>query len=297
MGTTCHTWLVGPGADEATSRAQATIARLEGLWSRFLPTSDISRLNAAAGQPVAVAAETSALIGDAIRWWGATDGRFDPTVLPALQAAGYNRDRRAGHGPIRAGAPAPGCAGIQIDPGAGTVQLPDAVHLDLGGIGKGRTADLVAEELRQLQGGLVDLGGDLRAWGTAPGEGTGWPIAIEDLRDESTIAVLGLTCAAVATSSTLRRRWHDGTRWAHHLIDPREGRPTEGELVTVTVVAALAAPAEVLAKAAIVAGTVAAAERLLAEHDVAALLVSRGGAPRAVGGFESLCWTPPLEVV
>lgn len=295
MGTTCRAWLVGPDAELATTEARDTVARLEARWSRFVRSSDVCRLNAARGHPVPVAQETIAIVGDAIAWWQATDGLFDPTVLGALEAAGYDRDRAIGHGPIRAGAPAPGCHGIQVDPVGGMVQLPKGVGIDLGGIGKGRAVDLVADQLRELPGGLIDLGGDLRVWGTPPEDGTGWPIAVDDLRDDTTVALLGLVEGAVATSSTLRRRWPDGDRSAHHLIDPRSGRSVQGEIVTVTVVAAIAAAAEVLAKAAIVSGSITTARRLLDHHGVAALLVPTQGVPIAIGGFEALCWTPPVE--
>lgn len=295
MGTTCRAWLVGPEAELGTRQARAVVAHLEARWSRFVPGSDVSRLNSAAGRPVPVAPETLAIVGDAIAWWRATGGLFDPTVLGALVAAGYDRDRATGHGPIRRAEPAPGCGGIQVDPERGTVQVPSGVGIDLGGIGKGRAVDIVADHLRDFPGGLIDLGGDLRVWGTPPDDGAGWPIAIEDLRDETTVALLGLAEAAVATSSTLRRSWRDGARSAHHLIDPRSGRPTQGELVSVTVVAGIAAAAEVLAKAAIVTGSITAARRLLGDHDVAALLVPAEGAPTAVGSFEAMRWTTPSE--
>ena len=297
MGTTCRVWTVGPGAAAAAARARDLVTRLEAHWSRFQRDSDVRRVNAAGGETVAVDAETVAVLSEAIAWSRATGGRFDPTVLASLEAAGYDRDRAAGHGPIGEGRPAPGCDGIELDALRRTVRLPAGVSIDLGGIGKGRAADLVAEALRDLAGGLIDLGGDLRVWGTPPDGGSGWPIAIEDLRDGSTAALLGLAQGAVATSSTLRRAWKDGGRAAHHLIDPRSGRPTQGELVAVTVVAAVAAAAEVLAKAAIVAGSIDEARRLLHDHDVPALLVPSEGPPVTVGDFEALCWTRPMEAI
>ncbi len=290
MGTTCRAWLVGQGAAEATASARALVAHLEDRWSRFLPTSDIGRLNAAGGHPVLVAPETIDVLREAISWWQVTGGWFDPTVADALVAAGYDRDRAAGHGPIRAGVPAPGCDGIVLDRRAGTVQLPRGVHVDLGGIGKGRATDVIVAQLDHLPGGLIDLGGDLRVWGTPPADQTGWPIAIADLRDDSTVALLGLAEGAVATSSSLRRCWAEGDRAAHHLIDPHRGAPTRGELVAATVVAGSATTAEVLAKAAVVSGTVEAARRLLDGHDVDGLLIPVSGPAVAVGGFDELCW-------
>lgn len=294
MGTTARAWFAdrsGVALDAARSR----VATLEAQWSRFLPTSDVARLSASAGHPVPVTPETLDLLEHALAWWGATDGLFDPTVLHALETAGYDRDLGSGHGAIGAGQPSPGLAGLVLDRTAGTAMLPPGVGIDLGGIGKGQAVDLVTTELRHIAGGLVDLGGDLRVWGTSPDE-AGWPIAVDDARDGSPLAVLGLQEGAVATSTTLRRRWTDGERTAHHLIDPRTGRPSTSEIVAVTVAAAAAAPAEVLAKVALLTGTVDAAAALLVEHGVAGLVVPATGAPVVAGGFQDMCWTLSPEV-
>jgi thiamine biosynthesis lipoprotein len=296
MGTTCRAWIVSPDPEPIAMAVEEVVADLEARWSRFLPSSDVSRLNHGADGPVRVTPLTLDLVELAVRWWQATGGSFDPTVLPALEALGYDRDRATGHGSIRPGAPAPGCAAIEIDRSAGTVRLPAGVRIDLGGIGKGHAVDLLAARLHEVPGGLVDLGGDLRVWGTPPADGTGWPIAVEDLRDGSTLAVLGLTEGAVATSSVLRRTWVDGSRTAHHLVDPGSGAPVSGDLVTVTVVAGLASAAEVLAKAAIVTGSLDAARRLLEAHHVAAIVVPAEGPPALVGDVEALCWTLPEMV-
>lgn len=294
MGTTARAWFSSPD-DELLRTAQARVAELEARWSRFRPTSDVTRLNEAGGRSVTVAPETIDVLELAAAWWRATGGLFDPTVLRALVAAGYDRSLDGGHGPIAAGEPAPGLDGLVLDRATGIARLPVGVAVDLGGIGKGRAVDLLASELAHLPGGLVDLGGDLRVWGTAP-DGEGWPIALDDPRDGSEVAVLGLGSGAVATSSVLRRRWTDGHRSAHHLIDPRTGRPGAGEVVAVSVAAAAAAPAEVLAKAALLTGTVREAVALLAAHDVAGLVVPADGRPVAAGPLGALCWTLSPEV-
>jgi thiamine biosynthesis lipoprotein len=295
MGTTVRTWFAGADVADAHAAARARVAALESRWSRFRPASDVSLLNEAGGRPVWVAPETLALLDAAAVWWQATGGLFDPTVVHALRAAGYDRDLARGHGAIGDGEPAPGLGGLELDRRAGMATLPAGVGIDLGGIGKGRTADVVAAELAHLPGGLVDLGGDLRVWGTGP-QTDGWPIAVDDLRDDAPLALLGLREGAVATSSVLRRRWSDGRRTAHHLIDPRTGRPTAGDVVTVTVVAAAAEGAEVLAKAALLTGSVTAATALLEAHGVAGLVVPAHGRPVTAGELPDLCWTLSPEV-
>ncbi len=260
MGTDV-TVLVLDGPADAGAHAAATIERLEQQWSRFRPTSELCALNAAAGAPVVVSVELFALVERAVRAWKDTAGRYDPTVLPAVVAAGYDRDfdavarEGAGPGTDVAPAPAPGCAAIELDARLFAVTLPAGVALDLGGIGKGYAADLVAAELiaRGARGALVNLGGDLRALGAAP-EPHGWVVAVDDPLATGSTGMLALREGAIATSTRLRRTWERDGQTLHHLIDPRTGRPAASGLASVTVVAADAWRAEVLAKAAFVAG-------------------------------------------
>lgn len=270
MGTVVELALLGGDEDgEADDRsvlldqAEQELAELERRWSRFRPDSDVSRVNAADGDAVAVAPSTAELVALAVRAWEQTEGRFDPTVLDAVVAAGYDRpfeliEARVAHlGPTR---PSPGCRGIQVDEAGAIVRLPVGVHLDLGGIGKGRAADiLVARLARAVQatsasGVLVNLGGDLRCTGQ-PGDGDRWRIDLTDPFDPgATLTTLELTEGAVATSTTARRTWLTSDGPGHHLIDPRSGRPASSGLTSVTVVAAQAVWAEIVAKAVLVAG-------------------------------------------
>ena len=95
MGTDAHVIVVGSDARHA--RRAALVARdrlheLEARWSRFLPDSEVSRLNAASGVPVVVSSDTLGLVERAVEGWRRTHGSFDPTVLDALVAQGYDRD-------------------------------------------------------------------------------------------------------------------------------------------------------------------------------------------------------------
>jgi FAD:protein FMN transferase len=258
MGTDVTVLLLDAPPD-APDRAAAELERLEAKWSRFRPTSELCAINDAAPNPVVVSTETFAIVDRAVGAWHATNGFYDPTVLPAVVAAGYDRDFeqvvRGGAGPARpAGAP-PGCDGIRLDPLVHTVRLPAGVALDLGGIGKGYAADLVAADLVDAgaRGVLVNLGGDLRAMGEAPSE-HGWVVEVDDPLGTGATGALALTRGAIATSTRLRRAWTRDRAPLHHLIDPRTGEPARSGLASVTVVAGDSWRAEVLAKAACVAG-------------------------------------------
>jgi thiamine biosynthesis lipoprotein len=186
---------------------------------------------------------------------------FDPTVHAALVGLGYDRDlalvRADPVGALTPTGPAPGCAGIDVDPVASTVQLPPGVAVDPGGIGKGLAADLVAGELlgAGAAGCLVNVGGDLRALGRPPTD-AGWVVTVPDpYRPREELLRVTLAEGGVATSSRLGRRWRVGGTEVHHLLDPCTGTPAESDVVAATVFAAEAWEAEVLVKALTVGGT------------------------------------------
>lgn len=257
---------IGVGPEEV-AHAVAEGSRLAAWWeqrfSRFRPDSDLSRLNGAAGRPVRVEPATIDLIERAAEAVARSGGRFDPSILPALEAAGY-RASWAGRaawpetqpGATRPGAGIAGWARVAIDRRASTVALPPGMRIDLGGVAKGAFVDLLAERLTAWPGGAVDAGGDLVAWGDAPGDG-GWTVGVEDPNDpEADLLTLALppgVRTGVATSGTTRRRWPTASGPAHHLIDPASGRPLPDAVAAVTAVASCAADADVAAKVVAVA--------------------------------------------
>lgn len=245
------------GAAALLVGAWAHIDALEGRWSRFRPDSEVSALNRRSGAPVVVSAATFGLVAHAIAAWRLTEGRFDPTVGAALVALGYDRDftevirSPLPSPPTGDPEPAPGSAGIELDPDRSTVTLPAGVSFDPGGIGKGLAADIVTDALLDAGalGALVNLGGDLRAAGDPP-DADGWPVSLPDpLRPGHELARFSLPHGAVATSSRLRRHWSTSTGPAHHLIDPTTGRPAAGDTIAVSVVADRAWRAEALTTA------------------------------------------------
>ena len=94
MGTDCQIVVLHGGDDDLAS-AQAEVHRLEALWSRFLPDSEISGLNAASGRAVPASAETRMLVRRALRAEYLTGGRFDPLMGGDMVALGYDRDHGA----------------------------------------------------------------------------------------------------------------------------------------------------------------------------------------------------------
>jgi thiamine biosynthesis lipoprotein len=240
--------------------AATRLNEIESRWSRFLPSSEITALNEARGDPLYVSDDTVRLIESAVRAWHATSGAFDPTLLGTIVGLGYaaSRDSAAMTTSLAPGTHPQGRpAEILVDRSCGVVRLPAGTTIDPGGIGKGLAADLVVDELIAggAGGALVEIGGDIRMRGLPPA-GTAWPIAIADSDD-----VVDIADGGIATSTPLRRTWiHDGHR-RHHLIDPGTLRPSTADIVACTVIAGSSAWAEAFTKLPFVVGIDAAIDR------------------------------------
>ncbi len=258
----------------------------ETRFTRFTETSELSDLNRSAGQWFQASPELYELVFEACEYVDQTDGLFDPSILDALERAGYDRSmdeirargamaqdaRPASPGPEK---PAPE---VQFDPEAHSIRLSPGLRLDLGGIAKGWIAEHAAHVLAGFSNACaVSAGGDIFMIGLPAGE-KAWEVGLEDPRDESkNLAVLNVGAGAVATSSVMKRRWSQNGRTQHHLIDPRTGRPAKTDWLSVTVIAPRATTSEVFAKALLIAGS-AEAERIAASRkDIAFIAVDGAG--------------------
>ena len=292
MGTTCSVSVTARPGDTRQGRAalataQAEIHACEHALSRFEPESDLSRLNAASGTWVTVDVRLVEVLREALRARYETEGGYDPTILPVLVAAGYDRsfDKLVDRPPSTvAGWGAGGRIGL--DPEQSRARLEAGVAVDLGGIGKGFSAARALRAIRRewpgAPGALVDLGGDIAVFGSPP-EGGPWRIAIADPRTpHGLLGTLALLNGAVATSGRDTRRFGDGL---HHLIDPATGAVSHNGPLAVTVVAPKAVEAEAHATALAISDIADAYAYVSERPQLAALLVPDEGDAIALGGL------------
>jgi thiamine biosynthesis lipoprotein len=173
-----------------------------------------------------------------------------------------------------------------VDRVAGTVTLPRGVGFDPGGIGKGLAADLVVTELLDsgADGACVNVGGDLRVEGRAPGA-AGWVVDLEHPLTGRSMGAVRLRTGAVASTWRTRRTWGPPPSPRHHLVDPATGAPARSGLAGVTVLAGRAWWAEVLAKAAFVDGPASGVARLQ-ECGVSGFVVDDAGVVHPAGSVD-----------
>lgn len=265
-----------PPAGEAASHERAFVEAFAARLSRFDACSEVHALNADSRSEV----PASPLLRTAVAagLWAAerTSGLVDPTLVGALERAGYAESREGAEratlaealvsAPPRRPARAHRRAAwrsVAIDHATGTIRRPPGLRIDTGGTGKGLAADAVARRLDGYSRFAVDCGGDIAVGGHDALARPYW-IDVQHPLSGEIVHRLPLRRGGVATSGIDARVWRraDGS-FAHHLIDPSTGEPAWTGLISATAVAGSALEAETLAKQALLSGPAAAPGVLL----------------------------------
>ena len=268
------------------------LIEIERQMSTYDSDSDLNRLAATRlSQPLALGADTLAVLRASIALNAFSRGAFDPTVAPLVDAWGFgpeaneilrpppHANNTLNNGPIverqRAAQAVIGMQHMQLQQENATRLAP--VRLDLNAIAKGYAVDQVQVLLQRhgISNALVDIGGELRANGKAQPNRT-WRVGIQDPNTVAGTYVLVVTLnnEAIATSGDYRQFYlHQGQRYSH-TIDPRSRAPVKHATASVTVVSADAMQADAFATALMVMGSNEAA-RFAEREGIAALFIDR----------------------
>jgi thiamine biosynthesis lipoprotein len=271
--------------DDAAAQAQlAAVPSWFAAWeqqlSRFRADSDLSRLNAATGQSVVVPPALWSVIRVALDAARQSNGLVRPTVLDALELAGYDRsfaDLAPSDTPAPTASRPADWRKIALERRSHAVRLPAGVRLDLGGVAKGWAADQAVRQLAATGPALVDAGGDIAVSGPMA-DGSPWPIAIANpFAPDDALETLLLAWGAVATSGRDYRHWQRGGIEQHHIIDPRTGQPAQTDVLAATITGPNGPSVEMAAKVVLILGSRAGLAWLDARPVLAGLLVLQDG--------------------
>jgi FAD:protein FMN transferase len=229
MGTLVQITAVAPSEAQAQAAATAgfqEIRRLEDLLSTWIPTSELSRVNAAAGrEPVAVSPDTLLILQRSLDMARLTDGGFNIVVGPAIQAWSVTEQQRVpSHKELEALRPL-----VLARPG---------MRVDVGGIGKGFAADRAVAVMQRVgaTAGVVALSGDIKTFGRMP-DGHPFAFGIQHPRkEEALLARLDLQDEAISTAGDYERFFERAGIRYHHILDPKTLQPARG-CQSVTIVA------------------------------------------------------------
>lgn len=234
--------------DELVNRC----AYFESKLSRTISSSDVGRINAAAGAPVDVSRETAELIKLSLAYCERSAGAFDITIGAVSELwdfkAGVVPDSEA----LAEALPHVDYRNVQVEGDTVTLLDPDA-KLDLGGIAKGYIADDLCRMLDEsgCSSAFVNLGGNVKTLGTRP-DGRAWHVGVQDPRGESgdVIAFLSADPAgmSVVTSGLYERQFEkDGTRY-WHILNPHTGYPMQTDIASATIVSSASIDGDGLTK-------------------------------------------------
>ena len=279
---------------EAVAQAAATagfaeIRRLEELLSTWIPTSELSRVNASAGvMPVHVSSETLTVVQRAMQAAEVTDGGFNIAIGPAVEAWSVTDSQHIPtESELDALRPLVDLQAVHVDVREQTIYLDKAgMRIDVGGIGKGYAADQAVEALRRAGAiaGVVALSGDIKTFGRLPG-GKIFPVGIQHPRkDGSVLAWIDLQDEAISTAGDYERFFErDGVRY-HHILDPRTLQPARS-CQSVTVVAREGIWADGLDTGIFVMGVELGMQLVEALPDVEAIIVDHEGLVHVSSGL------------
>jgi thiamine biosynthesis lipoprotein len=252
----------GDGAEEAAADARGQLEHWHRRFSRFDPSSELSRLNRDPAEQVRVTQDMWAMVAAAIDAARRTGGLVDPTLVDEIETAGYRGDLRGSlplpvalalvprRAPARPRTPAR-WADVEVDSIERTVSRPPGVRIDSGGIAKGLFADALGARLAGYPTFAVDCSGDLRIGGRAR---VARPVLVDDPFGRGALHEFELVAGGVATSGIGRRSWLGRNGPGHHLLDPSTGRPAFTGVVQATALAPTSLEAEIYAKAALLSG-------------------------------------------
>jgi thiamine biosynthesis lipoprotein len=261
LGTLCHITLFEQGQDKVYDDVFARIREIENLMSVNIPSSDVSRVNAAAGiEPVKVHEETFAVIKLALYYAKLSGGAFDPSVGPivSLWGIGGGRPRVPSQAEINEILPIVNWQYVELDEETLSVFLTRRdMALDLGGIAKGYAADEAAAVIKKagIERAIINLGGNIVTCGERK-DGKPWRVGVQNPNDDRDkyIGVLQVTEKSVVTSGVYERFFEKEGRRYHHIFSPNSGYSADNGLLSVTIIAPRSIDADALSTAVFVLG-------------------------------------------
>ncbi len=295
MGTLVFVTGVAPDeavAKTAVAEGLAEIRRIEQLMSTWIPTSELSKVNAAAGKhPVHVGRENMEVLKASLHMAELTEGGFNIAVGPAVAAWNVSQEGRIpSQSELDEVRPFISLQNVGLDETASTVFLKRVgMQIDVGGIGKGYAADLVVEVMQKAgaTAGVVALSGDIKTFGRMPDQER-FIFGIQHPRKEQGV-ILGrieLENEAVSTAGDYQRFiMQDGIRY-HHILDPTTLQPARG-CQSVTIIAKTGVMADGLDTGIFVMGPKKGMALIESLPDVEGVIVDQQGKINISSGLQS----------
>ncbi len=279
MDTAMTVTVCGDNCEALAANACAMINRLSAKWSVTDENSEIYRANNSENSPTEISDETAQLIEYALQIGEQTGGAFDITLYPVLCEWGFTTGEYKIPDEKRLLQLLEKTGGSKVAVDGGRLTLTGGAQIDLGGIAKGYTGDILCAYLKEngVESALLSLGGNIHAVGVKS-DGSAWRVGIKNPDGGENIAVLELCDKAAVTSGGYERYFigEDGVRYCH-ILDPKTGKPADSGLVSVTIVGAQGWLCDALSTAVYVMGADSAAALWRERRDFDMVLLTDSG--------------------
>lgn len=246
-------------SEKIFNRALEHIKYLEGLMSYFIPDSIVSRLNSSEAETVKLDADVYKVLKAACRYYEKSHGTFDITIAPlsSLWRNAINNKTIPSESTV--------CnlnykvlgEGLKLDDFNMAASLKQGQSIDLGGIGKGYTADELVKLYIELgvNSAFINLGGNVKTLGTKL-NGEPWVIGLQDPRSKRGDYFAAIECCdmSIVTSGDYEKYFIEGSKRYHHIIDPTTGYPSDSGIISATIVSGSSMEADALSTAVFVSG-------------------------------------------
>lgn len=263
MGTYVQQTVYGKNGEAAAAAASKSVKELENLISWRINTSDIARLNKAAGNgQVSVDSKTSALLQVSLDVAKESGGAFDPTILPVSSQWNFDGDKQnlPQKSTLEKALTCVGYNNLKVNTSGLAANLKvSGMGVDLGGIGKGSACDeaVAAYKSAGAEYGIIAVGGSVGMYGVKSDK-TPWHVAVRNpgSTDDSSDAMgqIDMSSGFVSTSGSYEKFFVKDGKTYHHLLNPKTGYPENNGLVSVTITADSGALSDALSTACFILG-------------------------------------------
>lgn len=274
----------------------------ENMFSKSIENSDVYQLNHANGKEIAVHPQTAYLISESIRFSELSEGYFDITILPIKELWDFKAEnpkvpspesiakelKKVDYRNIKIGEK----AALKNDSKTeGTnISLQNGAMIDLGGIAKGYIADELARLFKEkgVTKGIINLGGNILMIGEKE-PGTPWRVGIQDPggAQNNFVGSVEIRNQSVVTSGVYERFFEQEGKVYHHLLNPFEGRPSDNDLVSVSILSDKSSDGDALSTACFVLGLEKGLELAEKLEGIEAIFITTDGAFHQTSGVEN----------
>lgn len=282
MGTVVTVTLYDNKEEKIIEEAFNKVKEIEELVSINMDGTELDKVNDNAGiAPVKVSDDTFNIIKKGLYYSKLTNGHFDITIGPLVKlwSIGLPEAKVPTQNEIDEKLKYINYNDVELNESEKTVYLKKpGMIIDLGGIAKGYTADVIASILKEngVTKAIIDLGGNVYALGEKE-ENSSWKIGIQN-PDQTRGEIIGSITVkdkSIVTSGIYERFIEENGKRYHHILSPENGYPYENDVAGVTIISDTSIDGDALSTSVFAMGVEKGLEFVNSQPDIEAIFITR----------------------